>query len=428
MDDNFLIMIRDFINNTFFYYFLFALVFGLLLYGTLGIDGMDEICALLLLVFFVYAIFQTSDWYVDKSFLVTLCIFLFYLFYSFYIGSNTKKAIVSDFIIQFKPYLSFFAVYYLKPSFNANQKSLLRIICAIFWSVLLLLGILSIFDNKIIDILMFHVAFYAACVIALSLIFYYCGGDTSKDKWIFILMLSVGLFSTRSKFYGFYVMSIMLMFLSPYIKDLKINFKTIMAGLVILAGIILVGWQKIDLYFAISGDVEDIESGLLARLTLYTTSFEVLQDYFPLGSGFASFASYSSGVYYSPLYAKYGIDKIWGMNSTDYSYIADTYYPCLAQFGVVGILLFCSFFFFIIRKAFMIFKKTQKPKNLVISLMIIGYFLIESIADATFTGHRGLFMMTILGLIFADRDTPSALPTKDEKVAGITAESCPQHS
>lgn len=409
--------LQEFINNTFFYYFLFALVFGLLLYGTLGFDGMDEICALLLLVFFIYAIFSTSDWYIDKSFLITLGIFLFYLFYSLYIGSNTKKAIISDFIIQFKPYLSFFAVYYLRPTFSDNQKSLLRILCLIFWFVLLMLGISSLFIPQIIEDLMFHVAFFAACVIALSFIFYYCGGNTKKDKIIFILMLSVGLFSTRSKFYGFYLLAIMLMLFSSHIKDLKINFKTILIFLVILTGVALVGWQKLDLYFAVSGDAEDVETGLLARMMLYVTSIEVLTDYFPFGSGFASFASFSSGVYYSPLYAKYGIDKIWGMNSTDYSYIADTYYPCLAQFGVVGVLLFIGFFFFIARKAFLIFKKTQEPKNLVISLLIIGYFLIESIADATFTGHRGLFMMMILGLVFADRNTKREnLPTDTHPV------------
>lgn len=396
--------LQEFINNTFFKYLLFTLTFGLLLYGTIGFDGIDEICALLLLIFFGYAIFKTDGWYINKSFLVISAIFLFYLCYSFYIGSNTKKAIVSDFIIQFKPYLAFLAVYYLKPQFSDNQKSILRIICFTFWLILLFLGILSVIIPGIIDILMFHVAFFAASVIAVSFLFYYCGGNTQKDRLIFILMLSVGLFSTRAKFYGFYLLAVILTLYSPYIKDLKINAKTIIAFLVIVAGIVLAGWQKLDLYFAISGDAEDVETGLLARMMLYLTSVDVLVDYFPFGSGFASFASYSSGVYYSPLYAKYGIDKIWGMNSVDYSYIADTYYPCLAQFGVVGILLFMYFFFYVAHKTYKIFKLNHNPKNLVIALLIIGYFLIESIADATFTGHRGFFMMIILGLLFADRN------------------------
>ena len=396
-------VLQEFINNTFFKYLIFTLIFGLLLYGTIGFDGIDEICALMLIVFFGYVIFKTEGWYVNKSFLVISAIFIFYLCYSFYIGSNTKKAIISDFIIQFKPYLAFFAVYYLKPRFSNNQKSILRIICFIFWLILLFLGVLSVFIPRIIDALMFHVAFFAASVIAVSFLFYYCRGNTKKDRLIFILMLSVGLFSTRSKFYGFYLLALILTLYSPYIKNLKINAKTIIAFLLIVAGLVLVGWQKLDLYFAISGDAEDVETGLLARMMLYVTSLDVLVDYFPFGSGFASFASYSSGVYYSPLYAKYGIDKIWGMNSVDYSYIADTYYPCLAQFGVVGILLFIYFFFFVAHKTYQIFKLNQNPKNLVIALLITGYFLIESIADATFTGHRGFFMMIILGLLFSDR-------------------------
>jgi len=403
--------LQEFINNTFYKYLIFTLIFGLLLYGTIGFDGIDEICALFLLVFFGYTVFKTDGWYINKSFIVISAIFLFYLCYSFYIDSNTKRAIISDFIIQFKPYLAFLAVYYLKPQFSKNQKSILRIICFSFWLLLFFLGVLSIFIPNIIDVLMFHVAFYAACVIALSFIFYYCGENTVKDRLIFILMLSAGLFSTRAKFFGFYFLAVILTIYSPYIKNLKINAKTIIAFLLIVTGIILVGWQKLDLYFALSGDSEEVETGLLARMMLYATSIDVLIDYFPFGSGFASFASYSSGVYYSPLYAKYGIDKIWGMNSSDYSYIADTYYPCLAQFGVVGILLFCSFFFFITHKVYHIFKQSQNPKNLIMALLIIGYFLIESIADATFTGHRGFFMMIILGLLFANRDEKTSLKT-----------------
>lgn len=396
-------MLQEFINNTFFKYFNFTLIFGLLLYGTIGFDGADELCALMLLVLFGYTIFKTSDWYIDRAFLITLAIFLFYLCYSFYIGSNTKKAIISDFIIQLKPYLAFFAVYYMRPVFSDHQKSILRILCVLFWLLLLLLGVLTLFSPLIIESIMFHVAFYAACVIALSLIYLYCGNDTKKDKLIFILMLSAGLFSTRSKFYGFYMLAIMLLLFTPYIKNMKINLKTICIFIIIVGAIILVGWQKIDLYFALSGNAEDVETGLLARMMLYMTSIDILIDYFPFGSGFASFASYSSGVYYSDIYAKYGIDKVWGMNSSDYSYIADTYYPCLAQFGVVGILLFCGFFFFIARKSYLTFKHDHQQKNLIISFLIIGYLLIESVADASFTGHRGFFMMIILGLVLGER-------------------------
>ena len=37
-------MIQDFINKQFFSLFVFTLIFGLLLYGTIGFDFIDEIC------------------------------------------------------------------------------------------------------------------------------------------------------------------------------------------------------------------------------------------------------------------------------------------------------------------------------------------------------------------------------------------------
>lgn len=395
-------MIQTFINKHFFELFVFTFIFGLLLYGTIGFDGIDEICAFLLLVFFGYSVFKTDDWYINKSFLVTCCIFLFYFLYSIFIRSNTTRGIVMDFIIQFKPYLAFFAVYYMSPIFDRRQKSILRLICLGAWLLLLLLGIISLFIPRFIDVVMYHQAFYAACITAIALMYLYCGEDTKRDKVMFLLILTTGIFSTRSKFYGFYMLAFLFMLFSPYLKNFKFNFKTICVFLFVLAAVIAVGWQKLDLYFAISGSEEDVESGLMARMMLYKHSIDVLTDYFPFGSGFASYASYASGVYYSDVYVKYGLDRVWGMNSNDYSFIADTYYPCLAQFGVVGILFYLYFLFFIVRKAYLLFKVSQQQKYLIIPLLIIGYFLIESIADATFTGHRGYFMMIFLGLVLSE--------------------------
>jgi hypothetical protein len=384
-------------------FFVISLVFGLLLYGTIGYDGVDELCAFVLIIFFCYVVSGRRGWPMNKAFLVTLGIFLFYLCYSFYIGSNVNRAIVTDFIVQLKPYVAFFIVYQLCPLFDKNQKAKLRIICVAGWLILLFLGVLSLFKERIIFDAMYHVAYYYACVLALSLIWFFCSDNSRKDKFIFILMLSVGLFSTRSKFYGIYLLAIVLVLFASRIKYVKFNFKTVLSALVILTAIIIVGWQKIDLYFALSSETERVETDLLARLMLYMTSADVFMDYFPFGSGLGSFASYSSGVYYSDIYAKYGIEKIYGMNSSDYSYIADTYYPCLAQFGVAGVILFITFFIYLIRKSHKVIQQSQNTKYMIITTIIIFYFLIESIADATFTGHRGFFIMMLLGLVFSEQ-------------------------
>lgn len=396
-------MLQQFINKHYFELFVFTLILGLLLYGTIGFDGIDEICAFLLFIFMLFGVFHTKDWRFNKPFLVTIGIFLFYTIYSILINSNVKRAIIKDLIIEFKPYLAFFATYLLYPSFSDRQKSILRIICMAFWLMLLGLGFMTLHDKFIINTVMFHNSYYAACVIALSLIVLFCGKDTTKDKLLFIIMLAAGLFSTRSKFYGFFLLSTILILIAPKLKDFKINIKTILFGIVTIGLLVLVGWNKLDLYFAIGGTEEDIQSGLVARMMLYKTSLDVLVDYFPFGPGFASFASFASGVYYSDLYYKYGLDGIWGINKIDYSYIADTYYPCLTQFGIIGIFLFFYFFWYLVKKSYSLYKQNLQEKYLVITLLVIGFFLIESIADATFTSHRGFFLMMLLGVVIAEQ-------------------------
>lgn len=61
-------MIQDFINKQFFSLFVFTLIFGLLLYGTIGFDFIDEICATLLFILFGYSLFKSQEWLINKCF------------------------------------------------------------------------------------------------------------------------------------------------------------------------------------------------------------------------------------------------------------------------------------------------------------------------------------------------------------------------
>ncbi|HUH08885.1 MAG TPA: hypothetical protein VML96_13880, partial [Egibacteraceae bacterium] len=49
------------------------------------------------------------------------------------------------------------------------------------------------------------------------------------------------------------------------------------------------------------------------RLALYVTSVTIARDYFPLGAGLGRYGSPMSRVDFSPLYAEYGLDRIWGL-------------------------------------------------------------------------------------------------------------------
>ena len=126
-------MVQKFINTQYYRLHIITLIFGMILYNPLDIKFMDELCAFLLLILLGYSIIKSQDWSLNKAFLYILGIFAFYFFYSIYIYSNSIKGIITDFIIQMKPYLGFFAVYQLKPDFDKPQKKLLQDICIVCW-------------------------------------------------------------------------------------------------------------------------------------------------------------------------------------------------------------------------------------------------------------------------------------------------------
>lgn len=404
-------MIQDFINKQFYNLFLITLLFGVILNQSIGFDFADELCALLLLLMFLYAVFTSAEWAFNKVFLFTIFIFLFYTGYSFYIGSNTKMAILTDLIIQMKPYLAFFAVYQLKPLFNNERKKLLQDVCVVLWFCLLPLGIAGFFHEHVIGWVMGHATYYAACIVSISLIYLFCSNYTLKDKIIFLIMLFLAVSSGRSKIYGFYAFSAVMILYFGNINNIRFSFKNILIMLITLGLVIYVAWDKIYLYF-VSGLTEtgEEQKELLARFVLYATSLEIFQDYIPFGSGLASFATHASGAYYSDTYVEYGINSVWGISKTGWDFIADTYYPSLAQFGIAGVILYMLFWLYILRKTFLSFLRTKNAKYFIIAILITGYLAIENIADASFTSNRGFFMMMLLGTIMSDLKYSESVP------------------
>lgn len=394
-------MVQDFINRHFFNLFTITLIFGIVVYGLIGFQSIDELCGIVLFVMFLYYVFHTSDWRINKIFIYIIGIFIFYLIYSILINSNTKKAILVDFIIQLKPYIAFFCVYQIRPLFSKKQNTLLNQICLLCWVLLAPFGILSMFYPNILKLISGHPSNYASAIAALALVYLYTSNNSNKEKVIFICMLAVGLFSARSKFYGFFVLSVFSILFFSNAKNLKFNLKNSIIALIMIGIIILVAKEKIELYF-LQGISSNSEKDYIARFALYATSFTIFKDYFPFGSGLATFGTHASGAYYSNIYKEYEIDGIWGLSKHYPYFISDTYYPSLAQFGVVGAFLFIVFWIYLCKKAYNYFKDTYDSKLTTIVIIISGYFAIENIADATFTSNRGLFFMMFMGLVFSN--------------------------
>ena len=406
---------QEFINRQFFNLTLFTLIFGVMLYDTIGLLGftyVDEICAALLFFLFVYKVIHSPGWAFYRLLLVVLGVFLFYLVYSLVIATNVKSAIFLDFFIQLKPYLAFCCVYAIKPEFNASRRKLIRQVIALCCIYTFVSGFPSPVTDVFLDYTFGHASRLATASTALALLYLYCSNYTRNEKIIFVLILSIGLLSTRSKHYGFTAFCTLLVFFINDSFNLKWNTKNVLFVSAAVALTLLVSWKKIYFYFITGGfGGGRAADNLYARMALYFFSTFVLMDFIPFGPGFGTYATYASATYYSPIYVKYGMQNMHGMTKDLPAFISDTYYPALAQFGFVGVLLFFWFWGRLGVKALRRFQSGFR-KEAVLAFIILVFFLIECTSDSTITHNRGIFILMILGLVFSDMNPQKTPPVE----------------
>ncbi|MDQ3689466.1 MAG: hypothetical protein M3406_05420, partial [Chloroflexota bacterium] len=89
----------------------------------------------------------------------------------------------------------------------------------------------------------------------------------------------------------------------------------------------------------------DVVADLHPRTALYFGSIAVARDRFPLGAGLGRYGSHLSRAEYSPVYAEYGLDRIYQLAPERPNAVTDTYWPMiLGETGVVGLGAALAFF------------------------------------------------------------------------------------
>lgn len=378
-------------NNLFFGFLIVGYLFGVVLYDYLGFNYTDELMAFFLFLFTGATIWERRNYKQLQPLLILLSISAFYVVYSLAIHSNVPKAIFKDLIIQIKPFMGFLCAMIIAPKFSKNQKLFLMLLC-----LLVGLMILLIFLTGNMWAFFIHPSRLATTATATAFLFLYSSSFKWADIFLFIFLLSIGLLSTRSKFYGFYGVALFLVFYFKMGGVIRFDWKTILIAGIVLSLAVALSWQKIVLYY-IDGSMNSRE--MWSRPAMMITALLILKDYLPFGSGLASFGTFVSGEYYSSIYSKYKIDGLYGLNKDNPMFIADAYYPELAQFGIVGVILYFVFWILVVKRGI-----TPNRYNLIsvlLIIMIVLFFLIEGVADSTFTHNRGLFIMILLGMIMA---------------------------
>lgn len=363
----------------------------------------DELVLFLFLLLIALDMIVNRDFRRYKALLVVEGVFVFYLIITiFFRDFNTTGAAINDFILEQKAFIPFLIAYAIVPRFTSGMKTVLKWTCVAIEALLVL-----IFVSGMTKAVLGHVANYGTISLSLSMLYLYCSLDENgkvspRDMIVAVMLLSVGLLSTRSKFYGEYVVALIMLFVYRPGMVRNLNLKRAAILLVCFALVLIVSWKKINYYF-ITGNSDTFDptvAASFARPALYGGMFMILQDYPVFGSGLASYANHSSSphVNYSELYHEYGLDGIYGLSYDMPDFISDTYYPVLAQFGLVGIILFVYFFVWIWQKL-RIYIHKGRPLEFGIGVIAIAYVLIESIAGATIIQIGGYVPMMLLGMI-----------------------------
>lgn len=320
-----------------------------------------------------------------KEYQQYLCILVFYVIYGLMFGANVQAAVWRDLIQWIRPFSVIYCTWILNPQFSKMQKNWMLI------SMIFTLIIWVFYHPSVVAEADAEFAVLGQLAICTGMTWYLFKDDTKRNRYIALLLVLSGLLAPKFKFLGEVVCFIYVIFFLKTRLNLK-SAKTIASIALVMAIVIYVTWSKFDAYY-VSGFAED--ANRMARPESYRIAFtEIIWEYFPFGSGMGSWGCAAAADYYSPLLYKYNMDKVWGCSPDFTSFIADAFYPTLAQLGVVGIFLFCVFW----KRRLVAFNKIQDMRYYKVAWIAFFCLAIEQTADTSFLSGKGMGYCMLIAL------------------------------
>lgn len=367
-------------------YFPICIAFAIVV----NFDWSDEILTVILLI---YALVKrrhlVKSKQVTKEISIYIFLMAFYLAYSLIIQLTTPRAVFLDILQQVRPYAVFYLTWMMAPEFTNKQKK-----CIVLVMLLSFLGYLFAFIFKPSLVTPFggeESAPLGQIALCCAMVYYLFSKQTKRNRNIAILIMLLGLVSGKSKYFGECVVFIALVM---FVKS-KINFASVSTLLKVAAlgaVVIFFTWTKFNAYY-VEGFQDDAQE--MARPLTYETGMEIMfKDYIPFGSGLGSFGTAAAAKEYSPLYYDYQLNNVWGLTPENPMFLADAFYPTLAEFGIVGLFFFLWFWK---RRLW----ECNKIPNIVyyrMALMAILALALESTADSSYLSGKGMGYFMVLAL------------------------------
>ena len=380
------------VSSFFTYFFIFYFPLCIAFYKSPSIPTwIDEAMTLVLFLYTVMRLGKIRQKAVKKEFGAYIMIMLFYAVYSLIMAVNVSESVFLDFQQQVRPYVVFYCTWLLAPQFNKRQRKF--ILWAMYATIALYLP--TAMENAE------DVAIGQLCLNC-AMMYYLFNPETRRNMMIAIGIATLGLLSMKSKYFGEYIVFVALF----YFARQRIKVTSFKAGLylaLLTAVVIFFTWYKFEAYFVSGWEQEGYER--MARPESYKTAWKIItSDYIPFGSGLGTFATNAAAVYYSPLYYKYGLDTVWGLSPNVTSFMADAYYPTLAEYGLVGVFLFATFW----KRRLLVIQKMPTLKLYKVGMMAFFALALESVADTSYLSGKGMGYFMILGMVLSTAERQRA--------------------
>ena len=347
-----------------------------------GFSSVDE---MMTIVLFLFTLLMCRKRYINrkprKEFIVCLGVIAFYFVYSLIWGVNVLGGILLDLMQEVRPYTIIFCTWILNPQFSKKQKKWMlatMVLTLVSW----IIYHPDSFENRNVEF-----PFLGQLAICTGMSWYLLTKQTKRNRNIALLLVLMGMIAPKYKFMGEVVCFIAFI----YFLKKRLNFrspKTILYCTVIATIVLTVTWTRFDAYY-----VSGLNNEYLARPMTYKTSLKILYDYLPFGPGMGTFACNGAWKFYSPLYYKYNLNDIWGLDEAG-GFICDSYYPTLAQFGIVGVFFFLWFW----KRRFKEINVIQDMRYYRVAMITVCCLAIEQTADSSWLSGKGMGYCMLLAL------------------------------
>ena len=330
---------------------------------------------------------------------------------------QVMSAVLSDILLNLKFFMGIYTTYYLFKNFDyvsykGRIKRHLQFIVIILFLLVIIDEIVGYFPCyeyryglRSEQLFFGHptgLASVSFFLVIMLMLFY---TPNTKDFYFVTLAVILVASTLRIKAIGMVIIFIYL-YVRVCIRQKKVSVRNVLLMLPVL---IYIGWEQIYNYFLSEMVYES------ARGALFYKSFEIMKDFFPFGTGLATYASAPSGEYYSPVYYMYELSDIWGLSKDWPAFVSDSFWPMIfAQTGILGTVIYVLILFFVVKN---IQKSYRIDKRIYIAgVGAFAYLLVSSTAESAFVNPLSLPLSFVIGIVYIEVERHNKRKRKKDEI------------